>query len=46
MNLPITKSTQLALQADGQSPLIIKGETRITVTRNKPFFLGFSCGKY
>ena len=40
MNLPITKSTQLALQADGQSPLIIKGETRITVTRNKhSFFL-------
>ena len=36
----ITTSSQIALQADGQSPLDIIGETKLTVTRdNHTFFL-------
>ena len=34
----ITKSSQLAFQADGQSPLEITGETRLTLTRGKHEF--------
>jgi hypothetical protein len=30
----VTKSTQIAFQADGKTPLTILGETRITLTRN------------
>ena len=37
---PITKSTQLALQADGQSSLTVIGETKLEVTRDThTFFL-------
>ena len=34
----VTKSSQSALQADGQSPLVVKGETRIVLTRDNHTF--------
>ena len=34
----INKSSQQALQADGRSPLTVKGETRICLSRQKKFF--------
>ena len=35
----ITKSSQIALQVDGHSPLTVVGETRITLTRDNKSFL-------
>ena len=35
----ISTSTQMALQADGTSPLAIKGETKLTLTRNNNSFI-------
>ena len=38
LGINITKSSHQALQADGQSPLAIKGETRLQVSRGKHVF--------
>jgi hypothetical protein len=35
----ITKSSQIALQADGQSPLQVVGETRLSLTRDQNVFV-------
>ena len=34
----ITKSTQIALQADGQSPLVVVGDTRLALSRDNKMF--------
>ena len=39
IGIPISSSSQLALQADGHSSLEVVGETRITLTRDKHSFL-------
>ena len=39
INAPISPSTQSALQADGKSPLAIKGETKITLTTDGKTFI-------
>ena len=38
INAPITASSQIALQADGRSPLQILGETKVVLTRNNQSF--------
>ena len=38
INAPIKKSTQIAFQADGSSPLSIKGETKLTLNRDGKTF--------
>ena len=35
---PITKSTQIAVQADGKSPLSVVGETHLIITRDNRSF--------
>ena len=39
IGIPMSSSSQLALQADGHSSLEVVGETRITLTRDKHSFL-------
>ncbi len=36
---PISRSSQVALQADGKSPLVVKGETKITLVRHDHTFV-------